>query len=129
MASFNWLDFLGFANELEAGRFQTTYDEARLRTTISRAYYSVFGSAIEWLDNRGIPLFVPAYGGMGMHERLWETFRRDPDLAGKSVGQLGQILKRKRIQADYHPIVSNLSDQAELAVLEAIELSDLIGSL
>ena len=119
---FDWRDYLTLAEELA----QRTQDAASLRSAISRAYYSAFCSARDFLQREGVPLRVAG----GIHEAVWQTFLNDPRRQWVSIGQRGDLLRRDRARADYEtafprlPQVTAQSVMAARVVLRQIQALD-----
>lgn len=90
------VDFLGIAQGMMD---QKTVSEIHLRTAGSRAYYSLFHSAKEVIDRKGIRLIKVA--GAGSHESVIATLcSMGP--AAKSIGESMGRIKRFRHDCDYH---------------------------
>lgn len=105
--AFNWRDYLNLATELETGT-----DEARLRSSISRAYYASYCSSRNYMEdvcNNKLPktgvskhkyvidYYNGVYGGKTNHRR----------------SQIAENLKRMRVErrwADYNNDVHFLKD-------------------
>lgn len=107
---FDWRGFLALADEL-SGRD----DEASLRSAVSRAYYSAFCSARNWLqeDGAAVPKTSQA------HRREWNEFEGHSDVERRRVGQLGNRLRHSRNKADYDNTVNRLEDVALNALVDA----------
>jgi uncharacterized protein (UPF0332 family) len=81
-APFNWGEYLRLATDLS----QNT-DEASHRTSISRAYYSVYHAAFAHAVRNG-------YLG-GTQAGLWKVFAKDADRACRKLAQMGNTMKRR----------------------------------
>jgi len=88
---FDPLDFLKLASELQgAGQ-----DESKLRTSIGRAYFSVFLFSREWLKAKGWP-FNNSGGDHGSAE---QGLKKNVDRATGDM--LGSLRRTNRGDADY----------------------------
>ena len=85
-------DFLRIAAELAERT-----DAAALRSSLSRAYYAVYGFGTELL--RGTSVAVP--GGPAGHGELQRYLSNCPDADAMGVGASLLELHHRRIQADY----------------------------
>jgi len=85
---FNWAEYLRLATELSA-----TQDEASHRSSISRAYYSIFHAATIKAQSNG-------YSGRS-HQKLWALYQRDADRNCRKLSTIGNTMKVAREDADY----------------------------
>jgi uncharacterized protein (UPF0332 family) len=101
---FNWISYIELAKELlEGQRGKDPYQEANLRTVISRAYYGVFCIARNHLENNGIE--VPQ---VDAHKFVREIYIASKGISESRIGEnLGRLLRRRNI-ADYEndPIIN-----------------------
>jgi uncharacterized protein (UPF0332 family) len=106
---FDWTEYARLAEEL-----RTRGDEASLRTAISRAYYSVYHQARDYLLAEGIPLSKSD----SSHKVVWNGYRV---IGGscRSVGLNGDRLNDNRTKADYEDEVRNI----ELLVEESLKVA------
>lgn len=89
---FEWSDYLAPAEALGT----RIDDEPAQCTAISRAYYAVFGLAMERLLDRG----WRATDGRP-HHRVWATYQSSPQEACRRIGEIGFVLRDQRNTADY----------------------------
>lgn len=115
--SFNWAAYLALAREL-AGRPTTrrprtaSYEQAQLRSAISRAYYAAFCRARNHLrDNErlGPP-------GPNIHRWVINQFQGSSDRARIRVGRDLYHLRDLRNTADYDDIVAGLPSLTQSAL-------------
>jgi hypothetical protein len=92
---FNPLDFLGVGRELAA-----SHEEAKLRTAVGRAYYSVFLGA---RDKAGVR------GRRDVHAQVIRAVRRRSGF--RAAGDKLDSLRRLRIVADYELLPQRPSDR------------------
>lgn len=97
---FDWAEYLRLARTLGT----QTYDEAALRSAISRAYYAAFGTAAQDLRSRGTKLTTRG----GVHKQVIDLFKSDSDPRLVQVGVELDRLRRDRNRADYRPVVNDL---------------------
>ncbi|MDF9540338.1 hypothetical protein P5750_08695 [Bacillus cereus] len=116
---FNWSDFLTLAEELSERQ-----DEPSKRSAISRAYYSAFCNAREYLAQKEFKYTSKDRA----HETVWKTFDRlGPQ--GKKISIQGDRLKRMRVRADYENQCKNLNTLTKQALLEANSICNSINTL
>ncbi len=97
-APFDWAEYLRLATDLSRNA-----DEASHRTSISRAYYSVYHAAAAQANRNG-------YAGKS-HADLWKVFAKDTDRACRKLAQMGNTMKRVRVNADNEPVFAKVPDQ------------------
>ncbi len=107
---FEWSKYLDLANELVQRE-----DEAAKRTAVSRAYYSVFCMARNWLEVKSIPIGH----GMNDHHIVWSTFEKLQGKRAKKIGLEGQRLRRARNMMDYDNSVPQLSSTIKSSMQRA----------
>jgi len=88
---FNALDFLDLAEELKSAN-----DEAKIRTSIGRAYYATFLYAREWLRAKGWSI----YDNEEDHYRVLDGLKK---YKGRALMDKMRLLRREyRNEADYN---------------------------
>lgn len=102
---FNPLDFLEFAEELKF----SVEDEAKIRTAISRAYYSAFLKTREWLRAKEWPV----YGDARDHREVPNGLR---SFLGRSASDKLGRLRRCRGDADYNLTKSLIEKDVNYAI-------------
>jgi hypothetical protein len=108
---FDFHNFLTLAEELA-----TRGDEASKRSSISRAYYSVYHLAFARAERTAgrHPVNVP------FHQWCWEKYRDTPDPACQQIGTDGDRMKRRRVKADYRAAdIPRLDDEVQRMLEEA----------
>ena len=91
--NFDWRLYLQLANEL-SGRAE----EFARRTAVSRAYYSAYHIANDFLNANGVATDT----SRGSHERVWRVYIKSSRRECQDIGNYGFRLKNARIYADYH---------------------------
>ncbi len=91
--SFDWVEYLDLAEELAGYPVNPASQEAKLRSSISRAYYAAFSKARNYLrDIEGLSL-----SGTGEdHRRVREEFKNSPDRVRKKIGNDVDHLRTSR---------------------------------
>lgn len=95
--SFNWESYIDLAGVLiNTAKIQKPFEEAYLRSAMSRSYYGVFCMARNFLISKGRSI-----SRIDTHRFVREEYRNSTDLVARSVGSgLGRLwLERKH--ADY----------------------------
>ena len=88
----DWSAYLGLAEELAL----RADNEAAMRSAMSHAYYTAFGTAADHLRRRGIAVPV-----VKSHAFVWRTFRHTPDPRHVEIGLQLDRLRQWREAADY----------------------------
>ncbi len=106
--SFDWTEYLGLAKELAGYGKTPASEEARLRSTVSRAYYAAFGVARNTSRHQeGIAL-----PRGDVHKYVWDQFKRSSNPVRKEIGAYGDRLKKDRVKADYDDTIAGLPSLA-----------------
>jgi len=92
--NFDWGLYLQLAREL-GGR----PDDASKRTAVSRAYYSAYHAANDFLKANGIATDA----ARGSHVRVWRVYVKSSKPECVRIGVDGLRLKDARVDADYRP--------------------------
>lgn len=109
--AFDWTNYLTLAEELA-----TRPEEASKRSAISRAYYFVFHIAFTRAESAAGK--CPVVGGE--HSWCWTMYQHSPDPACQRLGYNGDILKRRRIDADYRSSTKLMLDrEVQMTLREA----------
>lgn len=105
--SFNWLQYLGLAQQL-AGKAQiSTTQESRLRSAISRAYYAAFILARNYLrDEESIS--IPERQS---HKFVIEQFKNSSEEVRQKIGKNLARLRFSRNKADYDDNFERLPEE------------------
>ena len=96
-APFDWAEYLRLANQLSQNP-----DEGSHRTSISRAYYSIFHAATNQAQANGY--------SERSHSRLWKMYQNDADRNCRRLSFIGNVMKRAREDADYATNVSRVEE-------------------
>ena len=130
--NFNWEDYLKLAHHL-VDENNNYLEESSYRTSISRAYYSVFNMAKHHLIDSGEKLSK----GADIHQQiplLFESLSKQAQDKNKQRGltriSIGlTILRRLRNKADYDDKIKELSKEATGVLIRAENVKDIIISL
>jgi len=122
---FDWAKYLTLAREQVELSKKHTNKEALLRCAISRAYYSAFCSARNYLRD------VEKAKGLGksskVHQVVIDQFADSTNTAKKDMGEVLRRLRELRNHADYQDRFRNLEGTALLSlsyakvVIESLE--------
>jgi uncharacterized protein (UPF0332 family) len=126
---FNWLHYLDLASELSDQAKISEPKEAKLRSSISRAYYAIFHKSRQHLeDNWGITIDKDS----SAHQQVSDEFanRQITDEFKQSIQQrISENLTRmrkNRNKADYREKCGNLERTAQDTINRAMQvISDL----
>jgi uncharacterized protein (UPF0332 family) len=105
---FDWNEYLVLARELRLKQ-----SEAALRSSISRAYYAAFCTALYRLHPSGSGVF-----SRDSHASLWQEYRRQ-GRAFSHIGVRGDRIRKDRQAADYDLEVPGLEKVADKVLQEA----------
>jgi uncharacterized protein (UPF0332 family) len=123
MPPFDWKQFLVLAQTLS-----NNTDEASLRSSVSRAYYSAFNTALRRAESHGYVSKSDQLGGM--HDNLWDLYANNKDITCENIAKIGQRMKRRRVSADYRSFFSNRPSQEALdTIRDATDCLQLIAQL
>lgn len=92
---FEWSDFCGVADELAKNS-----NEAYIRSSIDRYYYSLFGSSREYLIKQREKYFLKR-GGRDIHQRVKDELVKSENLNENELGETLDKLRKYRNQASY----------------------------
>jgi uncharacterized protein (UPF0332 family) len=108
---FDALDFLDLAKELKSAT-----DEAKIRTSIGRAYYAAFLYAREWLRAKGWSI----YDNKDDHYRVLDGLKK---YKGRALMDKMKSLRRDyRNEADYNLSMDFIEKDASVAISLAQEV-------
>lgn len=95
MSTFDWKDFFVLAEELS-----DRDEEASLRSSISRYYYSVFGcTRVYLIETKGEARFSEK--SSGIHSEISNKLENSKDDTEAHLGEILTSLRTKRNEADY----------------------------
>lgn len=122
---FDWSKYLDLAQEL-IEESSGADAEARLRSSVSRAYYAAFCKARNHLrDTSGY--LMPLLGET--HKLVINSFRNSTEPELRLVGNNLERLRIDRNKVDYDDSVSGLESMAQLAVLLAQQIISTLENL
>jgi hypothetical protein len=114
---FDWSEYLALANQLSAN-----IDEASHRSSMSRAYYCVYHKASERAVLNG-------YVDQKSHWKLWDLYDRNTDRGCRKLGDIGSRMKKERVEADYNPAATRITDRMYVQLNRANNLLAGLSSL
>src|SRR5256885_4471589 len=106
---FDWKDYLVLAQEL-----RSKPNEAALRSSISRAYYAAFCTALYRLYPNGSETF-----SRDSHASLWKEYKQHQGRSFSHIGLRGDRIRKDRQAADYDLEVPELEKVADKVLTEA----------
>ena len=127
--SFDWSQYFDVSRELaeQAKNAPAPLQEARLRASISRAYYAVFGKARYYLrrHDRITEVLIGSNGErINIHQFVREQFMNRGDQDYLEIGEALDRLSQYRNIADYelyHSVLNNLPFTTQAALRWAKE--------
>jgi len=122
---FDWSEYLSLAEELVEKSSLAASEESRLRSAMSRAYYSAFCTARNHLrDQEGHA--IPTDGKV--HSYVLDEFMNSTDKTWNRIGIRLDQLRIDRNKADYNDQIPKLAPQAKMDVKLAQKvLTELAG--
>ncbi len=105
--SFDWSMYFHLAQELERQATSSLYQDAMLRSAISRAYYAAFIKARNHLRDRE-NLSLPLDGSA--HRHVAGVFKRSPTKERRKIGVILERMRLDRRKADYNDVVLDLNN-------------------
>jgi uncharacterized protein (UPF0332 family) len=123
---FDWTTYLDLARELAGRGSGPSFEEARLRSAISRAYYAAFKQAFNYLCDKDPTI---RFQREGVHQYVYEKFWYSRDAGWRRVGSELDRLRRLRNRADYDDLMTDLSADTRMALAYAAEIIDTLGKL
>jgi uncharacterized protein (UPF0332 family) len=130
---FEWSEYLNLAQELAATNSDSSANrEAKLRSAISRAYYSTFCRARNYLrDIEKDSILFRKNRNINEHQYVAEAFI-DHRSKNKNLVKIGENLSRLRElrnKADYEDTMFNLPTQARTALMLADNIISALSNL
>lgn len=123
--SFDWNEYFLLARELSGDNNLSSSEEAKKRSAISRAYYSVIIQArtkICSLTNRRHP-------NRNTHAWTINEYLHHSDPLARSIGSRLKRLKKRRERADYDNHIRNLDSELISSLSEAEKLIEDVDKL
>ena len=130
--SFNWLQYLDLASELSDQAKVSEPKEAKLRSSISRAYYAIFHKSRQHLENNwGILIYKHG----SAHQQVPDEFanRQITDefkqMIQERISENLIRMRRNRNRADYWEKCGNLERTAQDTINRAMQVISDLGSV
>lgn len=111
--TFDWAEYLKLAQELAGQAVNPANEEAKLRSSVSRAYYAAYCKARNYLrdiEGYSIPPTSKA------HTYVRNKFKNSPDRLRRSIGDGLDRLRIRRDQVDYDDSVTGLSSMVIMSL-------------
>jgi len=116
--TFDWSEYLKLAQELAGDDVSSPSEEAKLRSSVSRAYYAAFCKARNHLrsidDHKKILSETPPK--VNVHKYVRDQFKDSTDESYKKIGGDLDRLRVFRNEADYDDLVSGLESTAVISL-------------
>lgn len=125
--SFDWSEYLSLAKELGGKTGDAISREARLRSSISRAYYAAHCVTRNYLRDVKGDFRIPTWGAA--HRYVIEQFANEKELVLRRIGINLERLEKDRIKADYHDTVSGIESMTQTDLSFAQQIISWISSL
>lgn len=112
--TFNWKDFLTFAENIKAAPDKPGPQEAALRSAVSRAYYAAFQAALEFGVSEK---FSPQWSGEDhiAIRKYFQQYTPKSDVRRKIALELQRLYDNRR-KADYAKSVQNPTSLADWSI-------------
>lgn len=121
--TFDWSEYLELAQELAGDGAGSPNEEAKLRSSISRAYYAAFCKARNHLrDIDGYQISRHA----NVHKHVRDQFKDSSDKSRKKIGTDLDRLRKRRNKADYDDVVNKLP---QLTIISLESSHNIISAL
>lgn len=114
--NFDWSEYLKLAQELAGQVIKPASKEAKLRSSISRAYYAAFCKARNYLRDAE-RLSIPS--GPEAHTDVRDTFLNSPNKSRRKIGESLKRLRTRRNKVDYEDSVTGLSSKVKASLRDA----------
>lgn len=124
--TFDWTEYFRLARELAGQATIPANQEAKLRSSVSRAYYAAFCKARNYLRDVD-KISVPTDGTV--HQYVQEKFEISSDPIRKQLGEDLKRLRRRRNKADYQDSVSNPANETTMSLTWSDQILTAISSL
>jgi uncharacterized protein (UPF0332 family) len=125
--NFIWSDYLDVANTFVNQSRNSNQAEALQRTVISRAYYSVFVTARNYLRDKQKDPNIPSTGDA--HTYVSGKFFNNVNQTWQEIGSALFTLRRERRKADYDDTYPNIANTAVFMLAIANDAMDKISRL
>jgi uncharacterized protein (UPF0332 family) len=123
---FDWSDYLDLAKELAGQTVNQATEEAKLRSSVSSAYYAAFCKARNYLrdiEGRSIPSTGDA------HVFVRDEFRYSADRLCRKIGNNLNRLRMDRNKVDYDDSVTGLSSMVIMDLTIALKVISTLNTL
>ena len=126
--NFNWSGYLNLAHELAGQPLATrSTQEAKLRATISRAYYASFCEARNYLRDEDGDTSIPTNGRA--HRYVKDRFLVSRDKDRRKIGHNLNRLRTQRNLVDYQDSVLRLQQETKVSLRYARKIFSSLASI
>ena len=124
--TFDWSEYLKLAQELGGQAVSPASQEARLRSSVNRAYYAAFCQARNYLRNvegHSIPM------SSEVHISVRNEFKSSSDRVRRKIGNNLDRLRIEQRKADYEDLVVGLPSTSRMALALAGQVISALDTL
>lgn len=114
--TFDWSEYLKLAQELAGQAVSPANEEAKLRSSVSRAYYAAFCKARNYLRDIEGHLIPATPEG---HAYVRDEFKSSPNRLRRKIGDDLDRLRIRRNRVDYEDSVTGLPSTATMSLKSA----------
>jgi uncharacterized protein (UPF0332 family) len=122
---FDWSGYLDLAKELAGQTAGQATEEAKLRSSASRAYYAAFCRARNYLRDEGCS--IPPTGIA--HVIVRDEFKFSTDKQHRKIGQNLDRLRIDRNKVDYDDSVTGLASMVTMDLTMALKVISTLNTL
>lgn len=132
--TFDWIDYLNLASDLEnEAKCGNSLGEAKRRTSISRAYYSSFNLAKNYLISTGVTFNRSSEVHKEVQFHFEDLSRKEKDSNKRKnlieiSNELGN-LRSARNKADYNDTLPRVDKLGQASLIRARKIESLVKSL
>ncbi len=128
--TFDWSEYLKLAQELAGDAANSPNGEAKLRSSVSRAYYAAFCKARNHLrDIDGNQMLLKDPPTVNVHTYVRNQFKNSSDKSRKKIGNDLNRLRLHRNKVDYEDIVPGLPQLATVSLKTTHALISALNTL
>nr|QNO49891.1 hypothetical protein GKKIKBAN_00005 [Methanosarcinales archaeon ANME-2c ERB4] len=128
--TFDWSEYLNLAQELAGDAVSSPNEEAKLRSSVSRAYYAPFCKARNHLrDIDGDQILSVDPPKVNVHTYVRNQFKNSSDKSRKKMGTDLNRLRLRRNKADYKDVVSGLSQLSTVSLKTTYDIISALNTL
>jgi uncharacterized protein (UPF0332 family) len=124
--TFDWSEYLKLALELAGQALTPANKEAKLRSSVSRAYYAAFCKARNYL--RDIEGHLIPFGPEA-HQYVCDEFKKSADKLRRKIGWELDQLRTRRNRVDYQDSVTGLPSMARVSLKSTQDVISILSTI